>query len=83
MVCLVFGTQADELLTSFRPSAAHSDFATVSEVEFSASLLELREFLISPQKVNRSLDSISRSLQFLRQPLIYQAAASKLLPQDR
>ena len=48
MVCLVFGTQADELLTSFRPSAVHSDFVTVSEVEFFAGLLELREFWISP-----------------------------------
>jgi hypothetical protein len=41
LVCLVFGTQADGLLTSFRPSAVHSDFGTVSEIEFSTGLLEL------------------------------------------
>jgi hypothetical protein len=41
LVCLVFGTQADELLTSFRPSAVHSDFGTVSEVEFSTNPLEV------------------------------------------
>ena len=41
LVCLVFVVQADEPLTRFRPSATHSDFGTVSEVEFSTGLLEL------------------------------------------
>jgi hypothetical protein len=41
LVCLVFVVQADELLTRFRPSATHSDFGIVSEVEFSTGLLEL------------------------------------------
>src|SRR5262245_21312682 len=38
---LLFAAPADEVLTRFQPSAIHSEFGTVSEVEFSTGLLEL------------------------------------------
>ena len=41
MACLALVPQADELLSQFRSSTTHSEFGTVSEVEFSTGLLEL------------------------------------------